>query len=116
LADAAVSLNYCYHEHEECRLLDLRRLALIKATQRNIPGDSILHSHRRENLKSYTTLICLKHAEHAGNTEVTMSNTQQTTTIMKDAKYKFVSPFNYCHSDFSVKAMLHYCITRNPSN
>jgi hypothetical protein len=40
----------------------LRRVALLKptvfrrATQRNIPEDSILHSHHRENLKSYITL------------------------------------------------------------
>jgi hypothetical protein len=27
---------------------------LIKATRRNIPEDAILHSHPRENLKSYT--------------------------------------------------------------
>jgi trans-aconitate methyltransferase len=27
---------------------------LTKATRRNIPEDTILHSHRRENLKSYT--------------------------------------------------------------
>jgi hypothetical protein len=27
---------------------------LTRATLRNIPGDSILHSHGRENLKSYT--------------------------------------------------------------
>jgi hypothetical protein len=26
---------------------------LTRATWRNIPGDTILHSHRRENLKSY---------------------------------------------------------------
>jgi hypothetical protein len=26
---------------------------LTRATQRNIPEDAILHSHRRENLKSY---------------------------------------------------------------
>jgi hypothetical protein len=31
---------------------------LTRATRRNIPEDAILHSHRRENLKSYTTLIC----------------------------------------------------------
>jgi hypothetical protein len=29
---------------------------LTTATRRNIPEDGILHSHRRENLKSYTTL------------------------------------------------------------
>jgi hypothetical protein len=26
---------------------------VTRATRRNIPGDAILHSHRRENLKSY---------------------------------------------------------------
>jgi cellobiose-specific phosphotransferase system component IIB len=30
---------------------------LIRATPRNIPEDSILHSHRRENLKSYISHI-----------------------------------------------------------
>jgi hypothetical protein len=29
---------------------------LTRATRRNIPEDVILHSHRRENLKSYTRL------------------------------------------------------------
>jgi hypothetical protein len=27
---------------------------LTRVTRRNIPGDAILHSHRRGNLKSYT--------------------------------------------------------------
>jgi hypothetical protein len=33
---------------------------LTRATRRNNPEDTILHSHRRENLKSYTVLnnIC----------------------------------------------------------
>jgi hypothetical protein len=30
---------------------------LTRATRRNIPEDSILHSHRHENLKSYIVLI-----------------------------------------------------------
>jgi hypothetical protein len=30
---------------------------LTRATRRNIPEDTILHSHRRENLKSYTPHI-----------------------------------------------------------
>jgi hypothetical protein len=29
---------------------------LTRATRRNIPEDAILHSHRRENLKSYLAL------------------------------------------------------------
>jgi hypothetical protein len=29
---------------------------LIRTTRRNIPEDCILHSHRRENLKSYIAL------------------------------------------------------------
>jgi hypothetical protein len=32
---------------------------LTRATRRNIPEDTILHSHRRENLKSYTISYCL---------------------------------------------------------
>jgi hypothetical protein len=35
-------------------------LDLIRATQRNIPEDAILHSHRRENLKSYNIIIIIK--------------------------------------------------------
>jgi hypothetical protein len=31
---------------------------LTRSTRRNIPEDTILHSHRRENLKSYTELFC----------------------------------------------------------
>jgi hypothetical protein len=31
----------------------LRRVAFVRATQRKIPEDGILHSHRCENLKSY---------------------------------------------------------------
>jgi hypothetical protein len=34
----------------------LRRVVLTRATQRNIQEDAILHSHRRENLKSYMTV------------------------------------------------------------
>jgi hypothetical protein len=31
----------------------LGHMALVRATRRNIPEDGILHSHRRETLKSY---------------------------------------------------------------
>jgi hypothetical protein len=30
---------------------------LTRATRRNNPEDTILHSHRRENLKSYPTIV-----------------------------------------------------------
>jgi hypothetical protein len=33
---------------------------LTRATQRNIPEDTILHSYRRENLKSYINLTHLR--------------------------------------------------------
>jgi hypothetical protein len=32
---------------------------LTRATRRNIPQDDILHSHHRENLKSYIEELCL---------------------------------------------------------
>jgi hypothetical protein len=32
----------------------LRRVVLTRATRRNIPEDTILHSHRHENFKSST--------------------------------------------------------------
>jgi hypothetical protein len=32
---------------------------LTRATRRNNPEDTILHSHRRENLKSYLVLLLL---------------------------------------------------------
>jgi hypothetical protein len=34
----------------------LRRVVLTRTTRRNIPEDTILHSHHRENLKSYRVL------------------------------------------------------------
>jgi hypothetical protein len=32
---------------------------LTRATRRNIPEDAIVHSHRRENLKSYNLILVL---------------------------------------------------------
>jgi hypothetical protein len=37
-------------------LLSSETSVLKTATQRNIPEDGIIHSHRREYLKSYTAL------------------------------------------------------------
>jgi hypothetical protein len=36
---------------------------LTRATRRNIPEDAILHSHRRENFKSY--MMFVPHRKHA---------------------------------------------------
>jgi hypothetical protein len=36
---------------------------LTRATRRNNPEDTILHSHRRENLKSYTLLFLFIYAQ-----------------------------------------------------
>jgi hypothetical protein len=34
---------------------------LTRATRRNNPEDTILHSHRRENLKSYKTYVAVNY-------------------------------------------------------
>jgi hypothetical protein len=50
-----------YHKQQQSRMVSsamLRRVALVRsATRRNIPEDTILHSHRRENLKSYNKVM-----------------------------------------------------------
>jgi hypothetical protein len=43
--------------NKEWYLLGCCAVWLLRATQRNIPEDTILHSHRSENLKSYMALI-----------------------------------------------------------
>jgi hypothetical protein len=34
---------------------------LTRATRRNIPEDTIIHSHRRENLESYKVILSSMH-------------------------------------------------------
>jgi hypothetical protein len=38
-------------------LSSFKTSVLTRATRRNIPEDTILHSHRRDNLKSYTSIL-----------------------------------------------------------
>jgi hypothetical protein len=51
---------------------------LTRATRRNIPEDTILHSHRRENLKFYMLIMCSYsayyfHRDDAGDISSEMS-------------------------------------------
>jgi hypothetical protein len=46
---------------------------LTRATRRNFPEDAILHSHRRENLKSYTSFTLAATLQFSG--EIEMPNT-----------------------------------------
>jgi hypothetical protein len=58
---------------------------LTRTTRRNNPEDTILHSHRRENLKSYECSICFSADGH-----VKMLNTikpeDKRTTFCADMK------------------------------
>jgi hypothetical protein len=42
----------------------INRSTVRRTTRRNIPEDATLHSHRRENLKSYISHLCF--ADHTG--------------------------------------------------
>jgi hypothetical protein len=49
---------------------------LTRATRRNIPEDTILHSHRRENLKSYNVLFVVLCCQVSSMAERTVLHTQ----------------------------------------
>jgi hypothetical protein len=48
----------------------LHRVALVRT---NLPEDAILHSRRRENLKSYLIYVVLIHTTQPGNNSVASS-------------------------------------------
>jgi hypothetical protein len=47
-----------------------KMLVLTRDTWHNIPEDDILHSHHRENLKSYMNIMCYWSAETYGTAEM----------------------------------------------
>jgi hypothetical protein len=61
---------------------------LTRTTQRNIPEDAILHSHRRENLKSYNFTFALVHARMSvgtGSSREISGHTEATSALTHDA-------------------------------
>jgi hypothetical protein len=52
-------------------------LVLTRATRRNIPEDTILHSHRRENLKSYNLTLLF----HQGQNNYSRWSAQYTDIV-----------------------------------
>jgi hypothetical protein len=78
----------------------LRRVALVRsdvseeftrATRRNIPEDAILHSHRRENLKSYVIFLWIR----ARPSKYTLSNREH----IPDGLYLPVPMAGTCRPD-----------------
>jgi hypothetical protein len=51
---------------------------LTTATRRNILEDTILHSHRRENLKSYKVMLALIPSPSNTSTDIHIANRQYT--------------------------------------
>jgi hypothetical protein len=58
---------------------------LTRARQRIIPENTILHSHRRENPKPYTTLILLRSVRRFLLTAIIVPSSPIFVTVMKEA-------------------------------
>jgi hypothetical protein len=73
-------------------------LVRTRATQRNIPEDGILHSHRRENLKSYTRQLALSSSEEEcrdGMCTSTAADIQRLQMEMPNLKREFTAVTEY---------------------
>jgi hypothetical protein len=55
---------------------------LTRVTRRNIPEDAILHSRRRENIKSYTVYVCLHENVSYSRPRTTLSYTKRSWQIL----------------------------------
>jgi hypothetical protein len=64
-------------------------IVLKRATRRNIQEDTILHSHRRENLKSYTLLLFFTVA--LGETESTWYVVHYLPHYTRPGRYMIMS-------------------------
>jgi hypothetical protein len=56
---------------------------ITRATRRNIPEVAILHSYRRENLKSYISIYCLYNQYQLTLVSLKVSNNEENNRINK---------------------------------
>jgi hypothetical protein len=76
--------DFC-HPHEGGAMF-LRNVGSYKSQRRNIPEDTILHSHRRENLKSYkqNKQLPVKFVRKGGMCFATVSNWNKVRIWLRD--------------------------------
>jgi hypothetical protein len=96
---------------------------LTRATRRNIPEDAILHSHRRENLKSYICTTWIEHQQvwghgeeklHVGVREERMLNTTDLfcNSEVRVDRPTFAHRFGDCITTFCMQfGLLSYGVT-----
>jgi hypothetical protein len=92
---------------------------LTRATRRNNPEDAILHSHRRENLKSYMQSHCNTQSSTVPLTNTNRSNRSYirflvfTAMIMKKSRLlEYNNPFRITEKTYNVSATYHIRFSR----
>jgi hypothetical protein len=81
-------------------------LVHTRSTKRDIPEDGILHSHRRENLKSYIWNTCLFHVLHS-----IQINSRYSGRICDWISLIAISLI-WLWSDFQIAERPDYCVVR----
>jgi hypothetical protein len=77
---------------------------LTRATRRNIPEDTILHSRRRENLKSYIIPNSLRQA--AGLTLVLSESCRKEISLVRTGNQTLATgAVVHCFADRAIKAL-----------